>query len=156
MTSEVKNVKCQRETSQKKSQNQENPELYKKYLEEDRSRKQKHRASLKETESPQELKEFQEKEATPYRSRQALGKALKRAHHSLPSSPRKKLFVVGKIVKSMGLDVSDSPTSSKCSSTITEETTSLVNDFYNNNDKSWQAPGRKDRVIIRAEKKSRE
>ena len=56
----------------------------------------------------------------------------------------------------MRLDVSDSPTSSKRSSTITEETTSLVNDFYNNNDKSWQAPGRKDRVIIRAEKKSRE
>ena len=157
MTSEVKNVKCQRETSQKKSQNQENPELYKRYLEEDRSRKRKHRASLKETESPQELKEFQEKErkrvreyrknlkdceheqdhsacATPYRSRQALGKALKRAHHSLPSSPRKKLFVVGKIAKSMGLDVSDSPTSSKRSSTITEETTLLVNDFYNNND----------------------
>ena len=149
----------------------ENPELYKRYLE-DRSRKRKHRASLKETESPQELKEFQEKErkrvreyrknlkdceheqdhsacATPYRSRQALGKALKRAHHSLPSSPRKKLFVVGKIAKSMGLDVSDSPTSSKRSSTITEETISLVNDFYNI---SWQAPGRKDRVIIRANK----
>ena len=160
----------------------ENPELYKRYLEEDRSRKRKHRASLKETESPQELKEFQEKErkrvreyrknlkdckheqdhsacATPYRFKQALGKALKRAHHSLkrahhslPSSPRKNLFVVGKIAKSMGLDVSDSPTSSKRSSTITEETISLVNDFYNNNDISWQAPGRKDRVIIRANK----
>ena len=52
----------------------------------------------------------------------------------------------------MGLDVFDSPTSSKRSSTITEETTSLVNDFYNNNDISWQAPGMKDRVIIRANK----
>ena len=51
----------------------------------------------------------------------------------------------------MGLDVSDSPTSSKRSSTITEETISLVNDFYNNNDISWQAL-RKDRVIIRANK----
>ena len=41
-----------------------------------------------------------------------------------------------------------SPTSDR-HSTITEETISLVNDFYNNNDISWQAPGRKDHVIIR-------
>lgn len=134
-------------------------------------RKQKHRVLIKETESPQKLKELKEKKrkrvrkyrkslknceheqdhspgATPYRSRQALGKALKRARHSLPSSPQKKHFVVREIAKSIGLDVSVSPTSAK-RSIITEETISLVNDFYNNNDISWQAPGRKDHVIIR-------
>ena len=40
----------------------ENPEIYKKYLEEDRMRKRKHRALLKETLSPQKLKQFKEKE----------------------------------------------------------------------------------------------
>ena len=64
--------------------------------------------------------------ATPYRSRQALGKALKHAYHSLPSATRKKLFVVEKIAKSMGLNVSDLPTSSQRSYTITEEIISLA------------------------------
>ena len=34
-------------------------------------------------------------------------------------------------------------------SAISEETKQLVHAFYNNNDTSWQAPGHKDRIIVR-------
>ena len=46
--------------------------------------------------------------ATPYCSRQALGNAMKRLEHSLPSSPCKQHFVVGKLARSVGLSVSSS------------------------------------------------
>lgn len=87
--------------------------------------------------------------ATIYRPRHALGKTLNCAHHSLPSSPQKKRFVVEKLVsKSIGLDVSVSPILAR-RSIIIEETISLVNDCYNNNDISWQAPGTKYHFVIR-------
>ena len=69
---------------------------------------------------------------TPYRSRQALGKAMKRLEQGLPSSPRKQLFVVENLARSVGIPV--------CSS--------LVHSFYRTDDISWQAPGRNDCIII--------
>ena len=43
-------------------------------------------------------------QGTPYRSRQALGKAMKRLEHGLPSS-RKQRFVVEKLTRSVGVPV---------------------------------------------------
>ena len=86
-------------------------------------------------------------QGTPYRSRQALGKAMKRLEHGLPSSPRKQRFVVEKLARSVGVPVCSS--SKKSTSAESEEKIELVHSFYRTDDISWQAPGRKDRIIIR-------
>ena len=86
-------------------------------------------------------------QGTPYRSRQALGKVMKRLQHGLPSSPRKQRFVVEKLAKSVGVAVCLS--SKKNTSAESEERRELVQTFYRSDDISWQAPGRKDRIIIR-------
>ena len=84
---------------------------------------------------------------TPYRSRQAPGKAMKRLEHSVPSSPRKQHFVVGKLARSVGILVSSS--SKKSISAESEAKRELVHTFYRTDDVSWQAPGKKDCIIIR-------
>ena len=48
---------------------------------------------------------------TPYRTSQSVGKALKRALVSLPSSPRKKRGVIENLAKRVGLEIVNS---SKC------------------------------------------
>ena len=143
------------------------PELYKAELLKDRERKQHQRKALREKMSEQQLEEHKLKERlriknyrskksmkptsstnqeTPYRSRQALGKAMKRLKHSLPSSPRKQLFVVEKLARSVGVPVCSSK---KSISAQSEESREVVHSFYRTDDISWQAPGRKDRIIIR-------
>ena len=91
--------------------------------------------------------------ATPYRSSQSLGKAIKRAHTSLPKSPKKQWCVVSKLAESVGLKVMGPSTPSTPphdhGSALSNDTKRLVHEFYQNSDISWQAPGRKDRVIIR-------
>ena len=86
--------------------------------------------------------------STPYRSTQARGKAIKRAQLSLPSSPLKRQCVVESLAKTVGLKVSASPASTSPNhGALSEETKQRVFAFYNTNDISWQAPGRKDRII---------
>ena len=142
------------------------PELYRAHLLKDRERKKCQRKAQKEKMSKQQLEEHQLKERlrvknyrskksakptssthqeTLYRSRQALGKAIKRLEHSLPSSPRKQRFVVEKIARSVGVPVCSSKNSISVES---EEKRELVHSFYRTDDISWQAPGRKDCVII--------
>ena len=88
--------------------------------------------------------------STPYRSTQAIGKAMKRAQTSLPSSPRKKRYVVESLAKKVGLIGDSSPSSSTCNyGALSEDTKQVVHAFYSSNDITWQAPGHKDRVIIR-------
>lgn len=147
-------------------------ESYEKYLEHGRQSKAARRLAAKNLRSPAEQLEFQLKEklrvrdyrakqlahvdqaslsiSTPYRSTQAMGKAMKRAQISLPSSPRKILCVVESLAKKVGLHVS--PSSSNLghnSRGLSEAMKQLVQEFYITDDISWQAPGRKDRVIIR-------
>ena len=147
-----------------------NAEVYEAYLQKDRERKQLQRESTRASMSKEQLEEHHMKErirmrnyrlrissktadtsqGTPYRSRQALGKALKRLQHSLPSSPRKQRFVVEKLARSVGVPVDTPSTSGQTSvSSSSQETAALVQSFYTSDDISWQAPGRKDRVIIR-------
>ena len=153
----------------------ENPELYKAHLEKDRKRKRLELRSTKAKMSNSEREEFLLKEririrklradkksaqhvgecstsgSTPYRSTQSLGKAMKRARTSLPKSPRKQRCVVSKLAESMGLNVStNSSFSTPChGSVLSTDTKKCVVELYNNSDTSWQAPGRKDQVIIR-------
>ena len=72
---------------------------------------------------------------------------IKRLEHGLPSSPRKQHFVVQKLAKSVGVPVCSS--SKKSTSAESEEQRELVHSFYRTDDISWQAPQRKDRIIIR-------
>ena len=76
---------------------------------------------------------------------------MKRARTSLPKSPHKQRCVVRKLAESVGLNVStdSSPSTQYHGSALSTDTKKCVVDFYNNSDISWQAPGRKDRVIIR-------
>ena len=76
---------------------------------------------------------------------------MKQACTSLTTSPRKQRCVVSKRAESMGLNVSThSSLSTPChGSALSTDTKMCVVEFYNNNDISWQAPGCKDRMIIR-------
>ena len=143
----------------------ESPELYKAYLEKDRKRKGSALIEAMAQMSEKQREEFLMKErlrlrklraakkppqnsgesssATPYRSSQSLGKAVKRARTSLPKSPKKQRCVVTK-----GPSTTATPPHAHCSA-LSDDTKRLVHEFYQNSDISWQAPGRKDRVIIR-------
>lgn len=115
------------------------------YLKKERHRIQEYRAKKK-------LMNCQgsESDASPYRTTQAKGKAVKRVQHALPSSPRKRLCVIESIAKDAGIEIpTASIRSSRSYNALSEETKDKVINFYNTNDISWQAPGCKDRVIIR-------
>ena len=91
--------------------------------------------------------------ATPYHSSQSLDKAVKRVRSSLPKSPKKQWCVVSKLAESVGLKVVGPSTPSTPphahGSALSDDTKRLVHEFYQTSDISWQAPGCKDRVIIR-------
>ena len=116
------------------------PALYQAQLLKDRERKKHRWEAQREKMSEQQLQEHQLKERlriknyqskksmkptnstnqeTQYRSRQALGKAIKWLEHGLPSSPRKQRFVVEKLARSVGVPVCSS--SKKSTSAESEE-----------------------------------
>ncbi len=57
--------------------------------------------------------------------------------------------VVSKLAESVGLKVVRPTCPHAHCSALSDETKRLVYEFYQSSDISWQAPGRKDRVIIR-------
>ena len=146
-------------------------ELYQAYLRKEAQRKSAQRSASKARMSTHQLEEHRMKErlrlrdyrakkskpvtsqslnTTPYRSSQAFGKAMKRARTSLPTSPRKRQCVVEKLARTVGIALNSSSASpSSHSGALSEDTKVLVNTFYNSSDISWQAPGRKDRVIFK-------
>lgn len=65
----------------------------------------------------------------------------------MPSSPRKKWCVIENLAKQVGLEIVISAPPQR-SSALSEDTKSAVNAYYLSIDVTWQAPGRKDRVII--------
>ena len=87
-----------------------------------------------------------------YRSSQSMGKAVKRACTSLPKSQPKQRCVVSKLAESVGLKVVGPSTPSTPphahGAALSDDTKRLVQELYQNSDISWQAPGRKDLVII--------
>ena len=112
----------------------------------ERLRLRKYREKLETLQSTQ-TENGQQSTSTPYRTSQFLGKAVKWAQVSLPSSPRKRGCVIENIAIKAGLSIANSSPSQKRG--LSEETKGAVNAFYFNNDITWQAPGRKDRIIIR-------
>ena len=54
------------------------------------------------------------------------------------------------LAKTVGLSVDSSPSSSTCNyGAVSEDTKQVVHALYSSNDITWQAPGRKDREIIK-------
>ena len=82
---------------------------------------------------------------SPYQTKQLTGKAIKRVAKSLPNSPRKKRFVIGKTAEEAGLEVKGMHR--KVRTGISPEQIDAVQKFFKEDDTSWQAPGRKDKVI---------
>ena len=155
----------------------ENPEAYQVYLESDRDRKKQVRLTfskekMKKVRKQQKLATrrcrakqkglpIQEEEAiaendendaepieqNPYRSRQALGKAKKRAMRSLPQSPRKRKVVLEQMTSEI-LGVVLSPKSSKKADAraISDEVKQLVIDFYH--EQAYTMPGKADVVTV--------
>ncbi|KAG8312195.1 hypothetical protein J6590_028428 [Homalodisca vitripennis] len=155
------------------------PVKYAAALEKDRLRKKVNRQIFKESATEKEMKDFKCREVqrvmgyyskkkslphqggqdpvtpekgqgSPFSTRQSLGKAAKRASRSLPNSPRKKRCVVKRLVDECGLKLQDPKSTSKCHGlSLSEETVATVVTFFNSDDVSWQAPGKKDRIIQR-------
>ncbi|ELU11480.1 hypothetical protein CAPTEDRAFT_193886 [Capitella teleta] len=129
-------------------------EMSKQEIEEDlivkRMEKRKQRAA-KKVEAKRQDSATEIPGPSPFSSRQAQGKAMKKATVNLSQSPRKCLYVVQAIANQEGFTVSGNGKAQHKlnSASITESARKLVIEHYNSNDISWQAPGRKDRVIIR-------
>ena len=164
---------CKERQAKRRAKIKQDKELYQAYIEKDKKRKATRRAASKLRMSAHQLEEHRVKEclrlrkyrekletlqstqtengqqstSTPYRTSQFLGKAVKWAQVSLQSSPRKRWCVIENIAIKAGLSIANSSPSQKRG--LSEETKGAVNAFYFNNDITWQAPGRKDRVIIR-------
>lgn len=151
----------------------EHPDIYENFLAKDRERKRKARATVKGRMTTSEYAEhlaterariqcYREKQrrlkikttmkhpsqGNPFKTRQSAGKALKRARASLPTSPRKRKAIAAEIAKDAGLNLMYPK--KKEGQGISKELTQKVIDFYCLDEISWQAPGRKDCVIIRS------
>ena len=91
----------------------------------------------------------------PFSSRVALATATARAKRALskalPKSPRRRKTVHQKLYESEVDNSSSSPTSDlpRRSDTLSDETVELVKEFYQQDDISRQAPGRKDIINVR-------
>jgi len=82
-------------------------------------------------------------------SRQSLGKAIKRVKNVLPTSPRKRKVVVHEIAKGVGLKFVQTVANVTTENKLEQETRDKVEEYYQRDDISWQAPGIKVRVILR-------
>ena len=78
-----------------------------------------------------------------------MGKAVKRASLNLPIFPRTRKAVVAAITKSVGLNCAAVPKGSS-KQELAKGVCDKFTEFYNRDEISWQAPGRKDHVIIRS------
>ena len=164
---------CKERQRKHRAKVRQNKDLYLAQLEKDRKRKalqrEKARAQMSESQLQEHraqerarVRKYKEKkraeslsdpptssnDSTPYRCTQTLGKALKRVRQSLPASPHKQRCVIERLAEKAGISVNKSSPSQR-STSLSVKTVTAVNAFYLSNDISWQAPGRKDRVIVR-------
>uniref|UniRef100_A0A8D9F251 Uncharacterized protein n=1 Tax=Cacopsylla melanoneura TaxID=428564 RepID=A0A8D9F251_9HEMI len=154
-----------------------NSEKYKAFLDKDKTRQAKRRVEKKielaNDSKKLALKRLKDKERqrksrqrrkglgesssafTPYKCPQTLSKAVKKVTSNLPSTPRRKKAVIEKIVKDYCPQLSkrklfnNDHTPSSKKSQEDQDVASLVLKFYERDDISRQAPGRKDVKSIR-------
>ena len=80
-------------------------------------------------------------EESPYRSRQSMGKALKRGFNALPYSPRKKQAVVRGLAAKVGIKL-DNASQKGTRWSVTKELEDEVKKFYLREDISYTMPGK--------------
>jgi len=87
---------------------------------------------------------------SPFRSRQAYGKALKRVKVGLPYSPRKKAAVVTQIATEIGLRVVSPINRNILRPRLTYDTKNCVTNYYLRDDISRAHPGKRDVITLRS------
>ena len=86
----------------------------------------------------------------PYKTTQALGKTVRWAMRSLPHSPCKNHHIVLTLANKVECTVRNSEDSfQRKKNSFSIETKASVLDFYENSNVTWQAPGKRDRIIKR-------
>lgn len=90
----------------------------------------------------------------PFKSRQSFGKAITKVRRQLPYSPHKRKAVINQIAAECGLIVSPRTKNINSGKGLSEEITKKVTALYESDELSWQAPGKKDRVIYRTKDES--
>ena len=86
---------------------------------------------------------------SPFPSRQSRGKARKKLLTSLPKSPRKRKALIVEFAEIEGYCTVKKLKSSGGSRAVSAELVKKVTDFYTDNEISWQAPGKRDYIIVR-------
>jgi hypothetical protein len=145
---------------------------YEEHLARDRKRKAESRRRFVQTASVMDLAAYHLKESrrmkklrakqknpgdplvvvAPYKSKQALGKAIRKVAKNLPSSPRKKRCIAEMIAKEAGVELKVSSSTlpaQQSGARLSDNAQESIREFYGSNDISWQAPGRKDVIIVR-------
>ena len=161
-------------SKEKREKLEQNPEKWKKYLEKDAKRKKKERDAKKKSMTLLEQQAYRKSEnerirnlrlknkvkvkneptapdqsqERPYKSAQAMGKAVRRARNSLPTSPRKRRAVAAAVAKHAGLQVTLPFNQNRGRPALDDNVVKTAKDFYLKDDISWQAPGRKDVVSV--------
>ena len=125
-----------------------NPVRYQEMKSQEAQRIRKYRAKLKMLAT----EHIAEEQSAPFANHQSFGKAVKKVKSTLPESPRQRKAVLAKLAEDAGISFIDSlPSRSKPPGPKgNKEIDAAAVAFYSNDDISWQAPGRKDRVIYRS------
>ena len=106
----------------------------------------KRRQKANKTRYMKRMAEKDTNEDGPYQSNRSLGKAVNRVVSHLPQSPRKRSVVVQQLAKRFAADVERNDEAPKVNGKALLPTTiAAIDNFYNRDDISWQAPGKKDR-----------
>ena len=88
--------------------------------------------------------------STPYNAASTLGKAVKKAERALPLSPWKRTSVIKKLAMNSGISLeSPSAKTKKITTNINDHVIEIVKNFYTKDDVLWQAPGKRDTVVVR-------
>ncbi|XP_071950782.1 uncharacterized protein [Antedon mediterranea] len=165
--------------ARKHARQKQDPDKYRQILEKDRVRKAKSRAAAKARMSQHNWKAYRaaenarisayrkgkkeqggpaqpegENNIKPYKSAQSMGRAVQKVRTSLPFSPNKKRAVAAVVATEVVVVVVLLQPSKQGRPVLDTTIREKVIEFYLKDDISWQAPGRKDRVIIRTKDKS--
>lgn len=89
-----------------------------------------------------------QKEKAPYECKQTLAKAVKKVEMAMPKDFDKKLKVLEVLAKKYNR-IEENKNTNESSRTISERLVKAIKDFYENDDVSVQAAGKKDTIIIK-------
>ena len=88
--------------------------------------------------------------STPYNAASTLGKAVKKAERALPLSTQKRTTVIKKSAMNSGISLQNPlAKTEKITANINDHIIEIVKNFYTKDDISWQAPGKRDTVVVR-------